>query len=56
MNIIFFVLGFLYSYLCDLVVEPIRRKWRKDCGFNCSKCKVFDCLLKKGELKNDKKK
>ena len=39
----FFVFGFLYNDLLDLVVEPIRRKWRKECKFDCSKCKVWDC-------------
>ena len=43
MYLMFFVFGFLYNDLLDLVVEPIRRKWRKECKFDCSKCKVWDC-------------
>nr|DAG02168.1 MAG TPA: PsbA, PsbB, PsbC, PsbD, PsbE-FCP supercomplex, PLANT PROTEIN [Inoviridae sp. ctDDr4] len=39
MYLMFFVFGFLYNDLLDLVVEPTLRKWRKECEFDCSKCK-----------------
>lgn len=40
---IYFILGMIFDYLCNLSVEPIRRKWRKECNFHCSMCKVWDC-------------
>lgn len=43
---IYFMFGVLFKDLLDLVVEPIRNKWRKDCKFDCSKCKVWDCSKK----------
>lgn len=46
MYLMFFVFGFLYNDLLDLVVEPTRRKWRKECEFDCFKCKVWDCSRK----------
>ena len=46
MYLMFFVFGFLYNDLLDLVVEPTCRKWRKECEFDCSKCKVWDCSRK----------
>lgn len=65
-----FLLGFILKSAFDLIhyllSEPIRNKWRRDCNFDCSKCKVFDCTrndcllykekyerkLKKKELEN----
>ena len=41
-----FVVGYLIPFIENLVVEPIRNKWRKDCKFDCSKCKVWDCSKK----------
>lgn len=38
-----FIYGSLLSLMCDLLCEPIRNKWRRDCKFDCSKCKVWDC-------------
>lgn len=46
MYMIYFMFGVLFKDLLDLVVEPIRNKWRKDCKFDCSKCKVWDCSKK----------
>lgn len=46
MYMIYFMFGVLFKDLLDLVVEPIRNKWRKDCKFDCSKCKVLDCSYK----------
>lgn len=46
MYMIYFMFGVLFKDLLDLVVEPIRNKWRKDCKFDCSKCKVWDCSNK----------
>lgn len=38
-----FVVGSFIPFIDNLIVESIRNKWRKYCGFNCSKCKVWDC-------------
>ena len=38
-----FILGQLIPLFGDLLCEPIRNKWRKDCNYDCSKCKVWDC-------------
>lgn len=46
MYMIYFMFGVLFKDLFDLFVEPIRNKWRKDCKFDCSKCKVWDCSKK----------
>ena len=29
--------------LGEFLVELTRIKWRKDCKYDCSKCRVFDC-------------
>lgn len=42
-NDIYFLAGMIFSILMDIIVEPIRRKWRKECNFECKNCKVFDC-------------
>lgn len=54
MYMIYFMFGFLFNYLLDLVVEPIRNKWRRDCKFDCSKCKVGDCDKKVCDYKKQK--
>lgn len=41
--IIGFVFGCLYNFLSYLIVIPTKRKWRRECNYDCSKCKVFDC-------------
>lgn len=46
-----FILGNLISLIGDLLCEPIRNKWRKDCNYDCSKCKVWDCKLNSMEEK-----
>jgi hypothetical protein len=42
-----FLLGLILKSGIDLIryyiCELIRRKWRKECNFDCSNCKVFDC-------------
>lgn len=38
-----FVIGMLYTCILNASVFPIREKWRKECNYNCKKCKVFDC-------------
>ena len=45
-SLIFFA-GWLYSILLDIGVEQIRKKWRKQCNYNCSMCKVWDCPVHK---------
>lgn len=46
MYMIYFMFGVLFKDLLDLVLEPIRNKLRRDCKFDCSKCKVWDCYKK----------
>ena len=46
-RLIFFLIGILYSILLDLIVEPIRIRWRKQANYDCKKCKVWDCPAKK---------
>lgn len=42
-----FLLGLILKSGIDLIrycfCEFIRRKWRKECNFDCSNCKVWDC-------------
>lgn len=38
-----FVLGSLYDLICNLILIPFKRKWRRECNYDCSKCKAFDC-------------
>ena len=38
-----FVLGIIFDWFNWFSVEPIRKKWRKQCNYDCSKCKVWDC-------------
>lgn len=38
-----FAFGCLYNFLCYLIAIPTKRKWRRECNYDCSKCKVFDC-------------
>jgi hypothetical protein len=54
MYMIYFMFGVLFNYLLVLVVEPIRNKWRRDCKFDCSKCKVWDCDKKVCDYKKQK--
>lgn len=39
-----FMLGYLFDLICDLMVEPIRKHWRKECNYDCSTCRVWDCV------------
>ena len=41
--IIGFVFGSLFDLFCDLCVIPLKRKWKRDCNYDCSKCRVWDC-------------
>lgn len=38
-----FMLGSLFDLICNLMVEPIRKRWRKGCNYDCSICRVWDC-------------
>ena len=38
-----FMLGSLFDLICNLMVEPIRKRWRKECNYDCSICRVWDC-------------
>lgn len=54
-----FLCGHLYIIILDLSVYPIIRKWRRECNYDCNKCKVFDCdrhdcLKQKLKEKNNK--
>lgn len=37
------LIGLTIDFISNLLVEPIRRKWRKQCNYDCTKCKVWDC-------------
>ena len=43
----YFMFGFiscsLYNFLCYLILIPIKKKWRRECNYDCSKCRVWDC-------------
>lgn len=45
-----FLLGIFLKSGIDLIsyylCEPTRNKLRRDCNFDCSKCKVSDCTRK----------
>ena len=49
-----FVLGYLFSWIEELSVFPIRKKWQKQCKYDCSKCKVWDCQYHICKEKRDK--
>ncbi len=38
-----FICGTIFDLLCNLSIIPFKRKYAKDCNFDCSKCKVWDC-------------
>ena len=38
-----FAFGCLYDFLSYLIVIPIKKKWRRECNYDCSKCRVWDC-------------
>lgn len=46
-RLVFFLNGIFFSILLDLIVEPIRIRWRMQANFDCKKCKVWDCPAKK---------
>ncbi len=55
-----FIWGYIYSIVLDIAVYPIKRKWRRQCDYDCNKCKVWDCdrhdcLQQKLKEKNNKK-
>lgn len=54
--IIGLIIGNLLFIFLDLVNEPIRNKWRKDCKYDCSNCKVWDCQKKICDYKKERKK
>lgn len=62
--IIGFILGTLFDLLNSLMVEPIRIRYRRNCNYDCSRCKVWDCDvhvcnrqkikdIKKGKINNE---
>ncbi len=51
---IYFILGMIFESFCNLLVEPIRRKWRIECGYNCSNCRVWDCPVHECRKHRDK--
>lgn len=60
----YFIIGYLLGMFTDLCWYltniPSKRKWRRECNYNCSKCRVwycdkFDCMRQmKKDKKNDK--
>ena len=53
-DIISFALGMIYDLILFASVEPIRKKWRKECNYNCKNCKVWDCQYHKCKYLKDK--
>ena len=53
-----FILGSLFESFNYLLLEPMKRKWRRQCKYDCSKCKVWDCdkhLCRNQKIKDIKK-
>ena len=53
-----FIAGAFFDWLCNIMVEPIRRRDRRKCNYDCSKCKVWDCdrhLCNEQKIKDIKK-
>lgn len=54
-----FALGIIFEWFNWFSVEPIRKKWRRQCNYDCSKCKVWDCgrfyCLEQKEKENRKR-
>lgn len=53
-----FFIGSAFDCFCNLMVEPIRRRWRKKCNYNCFNCRVWDCgrhLCLKQKKKDERK-
>lgn len=40
-----FIIGFSVDVIGNLLIIPIKKKWQKDCNYDCSKCKVWDCEM-----------
>lgn len=38
-----FILAIIFEWFNNLSVEPIKRKWRRQCNYDCFKCKVWNC-------------
>lgn len=42
-----FILGFITCVIMQIIeiisVEPMKKKWRRQCNFNCENCRVWDC-------------
>ena len=38
-----FICGMLFESFNDFLVEPVRKRWRRKCNYDCSKCGVWDC-------------
>lgn len=38
-----FILGYVLHWFEDLSVLPMKRKRQKQCNYDCSKCRVWDC-------------
>lgn len=41
-----FIIGFSADIIGSLLTFPIRKKWKKECNYDCTKCKVWDCEMK----------
>lgn len=54
--IIGLIIGYLLFIFLDLINEPTRNKWRKDCKYDCSNCKVWDCQKKICDYKKERNK
>lgn len=41
--VIGFMIGILFIIFNYFIEELFKSKWRKQCNYNCDKCKVWDC-------------
>lgn len=60
--LIAFFIGIIFESFNWWSCEPIRRRWRRQCNFNCENCRVWDCdkhlcdeQKRKAQKKEDKK-
>ncbi len=38
-----YIIGFSVDTIFQLILIPVKKKWRRECNYDCSKCRVWDC-------------
>lgn len=41
--ILAFIAGAAFNCFSNFMVEPMRKRIRRKCNYDCSKCRVWDC-------------